>query len=811
MAILAALLMGFAPAGYAITTSGTLASNETWSGVVTLTGDVVVPEKVTLTIQPGTTIRSYSNEDETGGGDNQSRIELIVQGCLLANGSVSNPITFTSDPLPNQAPVAGDWYGIRIQSPTNSTSQLKYCRLDYGMNGLTIQSGSVMVEDCTFQSNSISGIWIKSPIQLALKRCSITNCPTGMQIEATGSVDIQDCNITHTQYGIYSSYGCAINIKSSTFSSNGTGVYAVIGESTSLAFSNTVFSSNQVGLSTYGSPMSTRSPVVVDNCRFINNSKTGFLCGSSTYKMMTFILGYSVFQDGRDGAYVTADGTILNCTFTGNSGRALTAHSESLSISNSRFVDNQNGGLLGGFLNTTDGYPGMSPNISVLNSMFSACGPYGINLQGGVINSDMGITCNEITGSAVGIVLAVSTTVTPGITNNSIYGNSVYQIQNNGTTIVRPDYNYWGTSMTAELVAGTRNLTEVFDSRDDSSKGQVIISKWLDHPVNAEPPVIVEQPQDQEASIGGAVLFTVKAEGKGTITYQWYRDAEKIAGAAESELNITKVQLSDDKSIFGVVVSSDYGSVTSRWATLTVLTPPSITGQPVSLTLPPGADAVFHVSATGSSPLSYQWQKDGQNLANAGRVSGASASDLTVTGIQASDAGNYRCVVANSVGSTNSSYASLSLITPPSFIQQPVSQIVQVGGNVLFAATLAGSEPMTYQWFFNGSPIQGETNAIYTIPSASTNQAGIYSLSVSNLAGSINSASAVLGLDEVETCATITLYGPVGTPYRIDWSDTLHPSTWTILTNIVLPESPFVIVDRGSTRMNKRFYRIVQQ
>ena len=118
---------------------------------------------------------------------------------------------------------------------------------------------------------------------------------------------------------------------------------------------------------------------------------------------------------------------------------------------------------------------------------------------------------------------------------------------------------------------------------------------------------------------------------------------------------------------------------------------------------------------------------------------------------------------------------------------------------------------MSYQWLFNGAPITGATNAAYTIPSTATNHPGLYSVTVTNVAGGTLSTAAQLSLDSVETAAVITLYGLVGTPYRVDWSDGMATNTWTVLTNVTLSSSPFVILDLSSTHSHKRFYRGVQQ
>jgi Immunoglobulin domain len=94
-------------------------------------------------------------------------------------------------------------------------------------------------------------------------------------------------------------------------------------------------------------------------------------------------------------------------------------------------------------------------------------------------------------------------------------------------------------------------------------------------------------------------------------------------------------------------------------------TPPAITAQPQSRTNVVGSTATFSVTATGSLAMSYQWIKDGTNsLADGSTVSGATTPMLTLSNVQPTDAGLYSVVVSNAAGSTNSTIASLTVMTP---------------------------------------------------------------------------------------------------------------------------------------------------
>ena len=79
----------------------------------------------------------------------------------------------------------------------------------------------------------------------------------------------------------------------------------------------------------------------------------------------------------------------------------------------------------------------------------------------------------------------------------------------------------------------------------------------------------------------------------------------------------------------------------------------------------PGSDVSFSVTATGTAtdtvPLSYQWQKNGVNLTDGDRITGATTATLAITGVMESDEGGYRCVVTNIAGMNTSNTAVLTV------------------------------------------------------------------------------------------------------------------------------------------------------
>ncbi|HTQ49197.1 MAG TPA: immunoglobulin domain-containing protein, partial [Candidatus Acidoferrales bacterium] len=184
-------------------------------------------------------------------------------------------------------------------------------------------------------------------------------------------------------------------------------------------------------------------------------------------------------------------------------------------------------------------------------------------------------------------------------------------------------------------------------------------------------------------------------------------------------------------------------------------TPPSVTTDPQDQTVLVGQNANFSVLAGGTQPLSYQWYYNTNTV-----LTNATGSAFTVTNAQLTNAGGYSVIVTNAYGSATSAVAQLTvnIPDPPSIITQPQDQTVSPGGNATFAVTAGGSEPLSYQWYFNtGTPVPNATDPSLTITNVQLTNAGVYSVTVSNLAGGITSSNAVLAINTNPVAPVFTL------------------------------------------------------
>lgn len=199
--------------------------------------------------------------------------------------------------------------------------------------------------------------------------------------------------------------------------------------------------------------------------------------------------------------------------------------------------------------------------------------------------------------------------------------------------------------------------------------------------------------------------------------------------------------------------------------------PVKIVAHPQSQSVIQGGSVTFVVSAMGSQPITYQWRHQGTNIPNATNYF------LQLSNIQSNRAGNYVVVVSNMLGALTSDSATLTVYVPPTIVTQPQSQSVPLGSYVQLSVVAQGTTPFFYQWQKNGTNIPGATSTPYTILNAQASDSGNYTVIVSNIAGVVTSAVAVL---------TVNL------PPTI----TAHPKSQTVLVGSSVT---FTVVASGAT------------
>ena len=206
--------------------AGELTENEVWDGRIYVTGTVIVPEGITLTIRSGSIIGFEPMETPS---------QILVQGELYAEGSPdlmivfgslgaqpteqqeetgtpatspfgggygfpqTQPVTQSTTMTAAAPPKAGDWRGIRIESQSPN-SRLTYCRIQHATAGITISTDAVQVERCLFSMNNI-GVLCENA-NPTITNNEFNRNGTGLQFRGGAAPVVEHNAFAANEYGI---------------------------------------------------------------------------------------------------------------------------------------------------------------------------------------------------------------------------------------------------------------------------------------------------------------------------------------------------------------------------------------------------------------------------------------------------------------------------------------------------------------------------------------------------------------------------------------------------------------------------------
>lgn len=181
---------------------------------------------------------------------------------------------------------------------------------------------------------------------------------------------------------------------------------------------------------------------------------------------------------------------------------------------------------------------------------------------------------------------------------------------------------------------------------------------------------------------------------------------------------------------------------------------PSITAQSTGATVTAGQALTLSVTASGTTPLTYVWKKDGAT------ITGATTASLALTNFSASNAGTYVAIVSNTAGTAASAPIVLTLAnaTPaPAIDLAPASATVVAGNRLSLLVRASGQGPLAYQWFKDGAAVAGGTTAELVLDPVAASAGGNYLATVSNTGGTTTSSAATVTVLDVPQSPHIDL------------------------------------------------------
>jgi uncharacterized delta-60 repeat protein len=298
------------------------------------------------------------------------------------------------------------------------------------------------------------------------------------------------------------------------------------------------------------------------------------------------------------------------------------------------------------------------------------------------------------------------------------------------------------------------------------------------------PPRIVLESTNRTVLPGTNVIFSVLADGF-PLQYQWRLNGTNLPGATNETYSLTNVQPTHNGT-YSVLVSNSMGAATSVSERLIVLDLADALDGPglawksggtfvgagwygqvntthdgfdavenaVPVGVAPNLESWLETSVTGPGVLDFWWKTSSSNSNVRVSVNGAARATITgdrdwewqsiavPAGKQTIRWSNLRMVDAYSA--KNRAWIDevhfTAVTGPPSFLNQPQSQTVSIGGDA--ALTAKGSAVLGYQWFFEGQPIGGATQPTLALTNVTPERVGNYSVLITNSAGSVSSAAA---------------------------------------------------------------------
>lgn len=269
---------------------------------------------------------------------------------------------------------------------------------------------------------------------------------------------------------------------------------------------------------------------------------------------------------------------------------------------------------------------------------------------------------------------------------------------------------------------------------------QVRVSDSYSYALNSAPvylhvsPAILIQPQDTLCLAKSSTTMGIAA-GPSAATFQWIDAA--TGAILWTQARFSPTVANSGQRIF-CRISNSYGSVSSTSVLLTVVAPPAITSQPTNVVAMLGTNARFNVTATGTTPLNYQWYKNGLP------IQGAILNYIILPAVTLTDAGTFQVVISNGYGQTNSNDAVLKVVTLVSIATQPASLTVAQGQDASFRVSVSGSEPYSFQWTKNGATLTGATNSTLQLVAVDYSAQGAYAVRIANPYSQVLSSNATL-------------------------------------------------------------------
>ncbi len=407
------------------------------------------------------------------------------------------------------------------------------------------------------------------------------------------------------------------------------------------------------------------------------------------------------------------------------------------------------------------------PNAAVMQirvTAHDAAGNAGVGFSSNFYASDLTPPAITVTAPSASANLTAGSTIAIQWAATDNVGVSKIDLEysiNNGLSwlaIASALSNTGNYSWTVPNTVTTGLLIRV-TAHDNSGFAAPALSQTTSITAGNTPPVAPNRPFPVDAAVQVDVASPMLQWSSGDVdgdplTYEIHLGTSSNPSVVASGIGpaYTPPTLSYQTTYHWQVIASD-GKATTAGPVWTFRTganpvpPPTISTQPAAMTVLMGKNATINVQASGTGPFTYQWRKNGKNIA------GATSATLTIKKVAAADAGKYDVVITGPGGLATSNAVTLKVLAnafPPKITAQPAAVTVNEGKTAKFTVKATGTAPLDYQWqrnnanLANGGGISGATAASVAVVKVTAAKAGNYRVIITNPAGKATSVSVKL-------------------------------------------------------------------
>jgi parallel beta-helix repeat protein len=410
-----------------VVVGGPLTSNTIWSpdqNPYIVAQDVTVPVGITLTIMPGVILRF------------QEKMSIIVYGTLIAQGTDTSKIHFTSD------------------SPGFSWSGLKLYKTHTQLDGEGNYHSGTIISDALIENASYS-ISLEDSSSILIEECEISNSNSwGIYLRNSSNNIIRNCTISNSNFGIF----IPTNNRSSFNLFTGNYIHDNLNVG--------LFMNNNSGSAKYN---------VIDGNHFSNNQIGLYLGNEGPEDIAHNIVRNNIFSDNPvNGLRIYQDSTTISGNIFNNNGSGISFFgSKNSRIKNNMIFSNHEWGVM---FSGDAGY-----NILESNNIFDNHGGILLTGQDGDSSHNNSILRNAIHHND-GIAILIEAAPQAGIQFNNIYNNSAEKCFINQTLhLIHAEYNWWGTTDTLLI------NQQIFDVFDNQNSGFVKYKPYSGAPISTPP------------------------------------------------------------------------------------------------------------------------------------------------------------------------------------------------------------------------------------------------------------------------------------------------------------------------------------